>query len=57
MVDVAQRQPRLNLLNLEAVAAARTLDCTIWLSPEAVAGVLPAVLDAEHLPWSQHRPE
>jgi hypothetical protein len=51
MVEIAGRQPRLNLLNLEAVAAARVLDATIWLSPEAASGVLPTVLDDERLAW------
>jgi hypothetical protein len=51
MVEIAGRHPRLNLLNLEAVAAARALDATIWLSPEAANGVLPTVLDHELLAW------
>ena len=53
MVDLARRHPRLNLLNLEATAAARTLDATIWLSPEAAGGILPGVLDVERIPWSK----
>lgn len=51
MVEVAGRHPRLNLLNLEAVAAVHALDATLWLSRAAADGVLPAVLDAEHLAW------
>jgi hypothetical protein len=51
MVEVAGRHPRLNLLNLEAVAAARTLGATVWLSPAGAAGVLPGVLDDEHISW------
>jgi hypothetical protein len=51
MVEIAGRQPRLNLLNLEAVAAAHVLDATVWLSPEAASGVLPTVLDDELLAW------
>ncbi len=51
MVEIAGRHPQLNLLNLEAVAAARALAATIWLSPEAANGVLPAVLDTERLTW------
>ena len=51
MVELAGRHPKLNLLNLEAVAAARALAATIWLSPEAANGVLPAVLDGELLAW------
>jgi hypothetical protein len=51
MVEIAGRHPKLNLLSLEAVAAARALAATIWLSPEAANGVLPAVLDGELLEW------
>jgi hypothetical protein len=51
MVEVAGRHPRLNLLNVEAVAAVHALDATLWLSREAANGVLPVVLDAEHLAW------
>lgn len=51
MAAVARRQPKLNVLNLEAVAAAQALDATVWLSEPAAAGVLPAVLDAEGVPW------
>jgi hypothetical protein len=51
MVDIARRHPRLNLLNLEAVATGRLLTATVWLSPEAAGGVLPAVLDAERVTW------
>ena len=51
MVEIAGRYPKLNLLNLEAVAAARALAATMWLSPEAANGVLPAVLDDELLAW------
>lgn len=51
MVDIASRHARLNLLNLEAVAMARLLRGTLWLSPQSAAGVLPAVLDAEKISW------
>ncbi len=51
MVDVAARYPRLNLLNLEAVAFARALSGSIWLSAASSAGVLPAVLDREGITW------
>lgn len=43
---------RLNLLDMEVVAAGDTLDATIWLSPPAASGVLPAVLDAENIAWT-----
>jgi hypothetical protein len=51
MARISLRHPRLNLLNLEAVAAGHTLGATIWLSPPAATGVLPAVLDAEGIEW------
>jgi hypothetical protein len=51
MVEVATRHPQLNLLNLEAVAAASTLEATIWLSPPGAAGVLPRALNVEGIPW------
>jgi hypothetical protein len=51
MVDVASRHPRLNLLNLEAVAVGRLGLGTLWLSAETTVGVLPTVLDAEGIPW------
>lgn len=51
MVDVASRHPRLNLLNLEAVAVGHLGLGTLLLSGETAAGILPAVLDAEKIPW------
>jgi hypothetical protein len=51
MAEIARRHPHLNLLNLEAVAAARGLHAEVWLSPPAASGVLPGVLDAEGLTW------
>lgn len=51
MADVARRHSQLNLLNLEAVAAARILGAAVWLSAPAAAGVLPEVLQAEGLAW------
>lgn len=51
MVRVHSRHPRLNLLNVEATAAARLLGAKVLLSPPSAAGVLPAVLDAEGLAW------
>jgi len=56
MVTVADRHPRLNVLNLEAVATARWLRATVWLSPEGASGLLPDVLDAEELAWETIRP-
>jgi hypothetical protein len=51
MAQMAKRHPRLNLLNLEAVAVGQLLAATIWLSMDAAAGVLPAVLDQEQVAW------
>jgi len=51
MVDVAHRHPRLNLLNLEAVAVAGLLAGTVWLSEQLSSGVLPPVLEAEGIAW------
>jgi hypothetical protein len=51
MLDIAGRHPRLNLLNLEAVAIGLLLRATLWLSPETASGVLPDALDREHIAW------
>ncbi|MCU1372921.1 MAG: hypothetical protein JWO68_207 [Actinomycetia bacterium] len=51
MARLAARHPRLNLLNLEAAAAAQLLSATVWLSEESAAGVLPSVLEAEGITW------
>jgi hypothetical protein len=51
MVDVSRRHPRLNLLNLEAVAAGLLLGARYWLSGETAQGVLPGVLDEEGVAW------
>ena len=48
---IAERHPWLNLLNLEVVAVGQLLAGTLWLSPETSAGVLPSVLDQEHVAW------
>ena len=56
MVSVAGRHPRLNVLNLEAVATARWLRATVWLSPEGASGMLPGVLDDEELDWETLTP-
>jgi hypothetical protein len=56
MVSVADRHPRLNVLNLEAVATARWLRATVWLSPEGTSGMLPDVLGAEQLAWETITP-
>lgn len=51
MVQIAGQHPRLNLLNLEAVAVGKLLAATLWLSPETAAGVLPAALDEQRVAW------
>ncbi len=51
MADLASRHPRLNLPNLEAVAATKALGATLWLSEPSAAGVLPGVLESEGIPW------
>lgn len=51
MADISRRHGQLNLLNLEAVAAAHVLGATVWLSAPAANGVLPGVLEAEGLCW------
>lgn len=55
MAGVASRHPRLNLLNIEATAAALDIADVVWLSPKASEGVLPDVLDAEGVRWQVHR--
>ena len=56
MVAAAGRHPKLNLLNLEAVAAAQFLGATVWLSPEGARGILPGVLATESIPWREVAP-
>ncbi len=56
MVTVADRHPRLNVLNLEAIATALWLRATVWLSPEGASGMLPDVLGAEELAWETIMP-
>jgi hypothetical protein len=51
MADVAIRHPRLNLMNLEAVAAARVLGARVWLSEPAARGVLPVALETEGIQY------
>ena len=51
MAQVAQRHPQLNLLNLEATAAALVLEATVVLSAKAATGILPGVLGKERIPW------
>ncbi len=51
MVRLAARHPRLNLMNLEAVALGHLLSATVWLSRQSAEGILPGVLDHERVRW------
>ena len=51
MVTIHQRHPQLNLMNVEAVAAAGVFEARALLSSRAAEGILPHVLDAEGLAW------
>jgi hypothetical protein len=51
MAELSRTHPQLNLLNLEAGAAALVLGAVVWLSPRAATGVLPEVLDAAGIAW------
>ena len=51
MAAIHQRHPELNLLNIEATAAARVLDARVLLSPRAAEGLLPDVLTVEGVAW------
>ena len=51
MVRMHQRHAQLNVMNLEAVAAASMLGARVLLSPRASEGVLPQILEAEGLTW------
>jgi len=51
MAGVARRHPRLNMLNIEATAAALLLSARVLLSPLASRGVLPTTLADEHIRW------
>jgi hypothetical protein len=52
MAQIASRHPKLNVLNLEAVAAASVLGTDVMLSAQGAAGVLPGVLEAEGITWT-----
>ncbi len=51
MVALHQRHPQLNVMNVEAAAAAALLEARVLLSACGAEGVLPAVLDADAIPW------
>lgn len=52
MVAVGGRHPKLNLLNLEAVAVAVNTGAHVLLAKRAATGILPGVLVAEEVDWS-----
>lgn len=56
MADVSRRHPQLNLLNVEATAAARQLSARVLLSPPAARGVLGDVLVREEISWEAVEP-
>ncbi len=51
MARLAIRHPRLNLLNLEAIALAQSIEASVWMSEGTANGLLPDVLDTEGVPW------
>ena len=51
MARLAERHARLNVMNLQAAAAAKVHELDVALSPKAATGVLPAVLDDEQIDW------
>lgn len=51
MARLAATHPKLNLINLEAAAAALTLSAEVWLSEPTARGVLPDVLDGVGVRW------
>jgi len=51
MTTVHQRHPQLNLMNLEAVAAAHVLNARVLLSERAAEGIHPEVLTLEQIAW------
>lgn len=52
MVTMAGRHPKLNLLNLEAVAVAVNTGAHVLLDERAAWGILPEILKAEQVDWS-----
>lgn len=53
MANLARQHPRLNFMNLEAVAVAKLATGSVWLSPAAARGILPGVLDEERVSWME----
>jgi hypothetical protein len=57
MAEVSRRHPQLNLLNIEATAAARLLSARVLLSPSAARGVLVEILEDERIGCAVIEPE
>lgn len=55
MAKLAERHPKLNLLNLEAVATAVVEHAQVALSPRAASGVLPEILTTASVSWVEIR--
>ena len=51
MAAMHQRHPQLNVMNVEAAAAAMLLDARVLLSVPAAEGILSGILDEERIPW------
>ena len=51
MAGVARRHPQLNVLNIEATAAALLLSARVLLAPPASRRILPTTLADEHIRW------
>jgi hypothetical protein len=47
MAEISRRHPQLNLINIEAAAAARLIPARVLLSPSAARGILAGVLERE----------
>ena len=53
MAALAERHPKLNVMNLEAVAFAVHSGNAVALSPPAANGIIAPILDAEEVRWKQ----
>ena len=51
MVAMHQRNPQLNVMSVEAAAAAGLLGARVLLSTRAAEGILPTILDEERIAW------
>ncbi len=51
IVAMHERHSQLNIMNVEAAAAAKLLAARVLLSPRGADGILATVLDAERISW------